>query len=410
MDGNVLNTVWLITSAALVFFMQAGFAMVEGGLVRAKNTVNVIMKNFMDMSFGALAFWAVGFGLMFGANQTGWFGTSHFAPNHLSEWDFSFLFFQMMFSATAATIVSGALAERIRFWAYIVASVIVTGLIYPVYGSWVWGSLIEGQQGWLKQLGFIDFAGSSVVHAIGGWCALAGVIVLGPRLGRFGFDGKARDLSGHNLPLFALGAFILWVGWFGFNGGSTIQASTSIGLIVLNTHLAGSAGVVGAILTLALKRRPLLMTASLNGGLGGLVAICAGCATITPIFAILTGLIAGLIVTLAGQLLERLRLDDAVGAVAVHGFGGAWGTLAAALFYKGNMFNGKQVLVQLIGIGAGFLWAFPAALLMFKLINKVMKLRAESVAEQRGLDFAEHYEIGYPEFQQEILHGGKVNS
>ena len=203
-----LDSVWVVVGGILVFFMQAGFAMVESGSVRSKNTVNVLMKNYMDACFGGLIFWVVGFGLMFGVNQTGWFGTSHFAPNDLDDWHWNLLFFQMMFAATATTIASGAMAERIHFVAYVVSAGVVSGLIYPIFGSWAWGSLFGGE-GWLKALGFIDFAGSTVVHSIGGWVALAGIIALGPRLGRFGRNGQSHFLAGHNLPLVALGGFIL---------------------------------------------------------------------------------------------------------------------------------------------------------------------------------------------------------
>jgi Amt family ammonium transporter len=275
-----------------------------------------------------------------------------------------------------------------------------------VYGSWVWGSYYDGQ-GWLAELGFIDFAGSTVVHSIGGWVALAGIIVLGPRLGRFSSSGKPRNIPGHNLTLVALGGLILWLGWFGFNGGSTVAADTSIGLIVLNTHLSAAAGAMGAIAMLLLTRQPVLLTQSINGSIGGLVGITAGCATMEPLYAMLTGFVAGIVVVVGTRLLEIFHLDDVVGAVSVHGFAGAWGTLAAGIFLKGNMFNIEQIFVQFIGIAAAFLWAFPVALLMYYFIDKVVGLRASSLDEQRGLDYSEHYEIGYPEFQTELVHKGK---
>ncbi|ARU30588.1 ammonium transporter [Sulfuriferula sp. AH1] len=398
-----MDTVWLITAGALVFFMQAGFALVEGGMVRAKNSVNVIMKNYVDACFGAIAFWMVGYGLMFGDNFSGWFGESHYLLGNAAHLDYSLLFFQTMFAATAATIASGALAERIEYKAYLVGSVVVTAFIYPVFGSWAWGSLYHGS-GWLKQMGFVDFAGSTVVHSIGGWVALAGIIVLGPRLGKFGSEGEIRTIRGHNLPMVALGGFILWLGWFGFNGGSTAAANTSIGLINLNTHLSGAAGAVGAMLGMVLLRQPILLTNTVNGSIAGLVAITAGCATMEPMFAIATGAIAGILMILMAMLLEQLHLDDVVGAVSVHAFGGAWGTLAAGLFYAGDMFNADRIYVQLLGIGAAFLWAMPVSLLMYFLIGKVMGLRASTMNEQRGLDFTEHDEIGYPEFQKDIVH------
>lgn len=401
-----VDTVWIIAAAALVFFMQAGFALLESGMSRSKNAVNVVMKNYMDVCIGSIIFWMVGYGLMFGDNATGLFGETHFFPQHLSDMGYSFLFFQTMFAATAVTIASGAMAERTRYHAYLLGALLVSGIIYPVYGSWVWGSFYDGQ-GWLAELGFIDFAGSTVVHSIGGWVALAGIIVLGPRLGKFSSSGKARDIPGHNLTLIALGGLILWLGWFGFNGGSTVAADTSIGLIVLNTHLSAAAGAMGAIAMLLLTRQPVLLTQSINGSIGGLVGITAGCATMEPVYAMLTGFIAGMVVVTGSRLLELLKLDDVVGAVSVHGFAGAWGTLAAGIFLKDNMFSIEQIFVQFIGVAAGFLWAFPLALLMYYVIDKVIGLRASSLDEQRGLDYSEHYEVGYPEFQTELVHKGK---
>jgi Amt family ammonium transporter len=401
-----MDTVWVIIAGALVFFMQAGFALLEGGMARAKNAVNVVMKNYVDVCVGSLAFWIVGYGLMFGVNPSGWFGQSHFALGNAEHVDYALLFFQTMFAATAVTIASGAMAERTRYHAYLIGAVVVCAVIYPVFGSWVWGSLYEGQ-GWLARLGFIDFAGSTVVHSIGGWIALAGIIVLGPRLGRYGPEGERRSISGHNLTMVALGGFILWVGWFGFNAGSTTAAEPIIGLIAINTHLSAAAGAVGALLMMYLSRRPVLLTTTVNGSIGGLVGITAGCASMEPMFAAMTGLVAGVIVVLGSDLLEAVGLDDVVGAVSVHGFAGAWGTLAAGLFLTGNLFDPGQVAVQALGILAGFAWAFPTALLMYYLIERTVGLRASTLDEQRGLDYAEHYEIGYPEFQRDTLHAGK---
>jgi len=401
-----VDTLWVVVAAALVFFMQAGFALLESGMSRAKNAVNVVMKNFMDVCLGSLAFWLVGYGLMFGDNPTGLFGQSHFLLGNAEHLDYSLLFFQTMFAATAVTIASGAMAERTRYQAYLAGAVVICALIYPVFGSWVWGSLYGGE-GWLAQLGFIDFAGSTVVHSVGAWVALAGIIVLGPRLGRFGEQGETRPLPGHNLTQVALGGFILWLGWFGFNAGSTTAAETTIGLIALNTHLAAAAGTLGVLLTLFILRRPILLTQNVNGAIGGLVAITAGCATMEPLFAVVTGLVAGLTVVFGTDLLEGLGLDDVVGAVPVHGFAGVWGTLAAGLFVTGDLFNPVQVAIQALGVVAGFLWAFPLALLMYLVIHRLIGLRASTVDEQRGLDFSEHSEVGYPEFQREILHAGK---
>ena len=400
------DTVWIVVAGALVFFMQAGFALLESGMSRSKNAVNVVMKNYMDVCIGSIVFWFVGYGLMFGDNPSGWFGITHFIPQQLADMEYTFLFFQTMFAATAVTIASGAMAERTRYHGYLIGALIISGIIYPVYGSWVWGSYYDGQ-GWLAELGFIDFAGSTVVHSIGGWVALAGIIVLGPRLGKFSESGKSRDIPGHNLTLVALGGLILWLGWFGFNGGSTVAADASIGLIVLNTHLSAAAGALGAITMLLLTSKPILLTHSVNGSIGGLVGITAGCATMDPQYAMLTGFIAGMVVVSGARFLELLKLDDVVGAVSVHGFAGAWGTLAAGIFLKGNMFSFEQIFVQFIGVAAGFIWAFPVALLMYFAIDKLIGLRASSLDEQRGLDYSEHYEIGYPEFQTELVHKGK---
>ncbi|MEJ2143478.1 MAG: ammonium transporter, partial [Gammaproteobacteria bacterium] len=322
--------------------------------------------------------------------------------NESADFDFTVLLFQIMFAATAVTIASGAMAERTHFHAYLIGAIIVTAFIYPVFGSWVWGGLFGGK-GWLADMGFIDFAGSTVVHSIGGWVALAGVIVLGPRLGRFSPDGVSHTISGHNLTLVALGGFILWFGWFGFNGGSTVAGSADIGLINLNTQLAASAGAVGTLVTLLVLRKPVYMTMVINGSLGGLVAITAGCASMTPDFAIITGLLAGPVLIFGSSLLEAVKIDDVVGAVPVHAFCGAWGTLAAGLFKAGDLFNGTQVLVQLIGIGIAFLWAFSLSYIMYKILDMTLGLRADSISEQRGLDFSEHNEVAYPEFKQEQL-------
>ncbi|MDH0957450.1 ammonium transporter [Pseudomonas chengduensis] len=394
---EAINTAWLVLASVLVFFMQAGFALLESGMSRAKNAVNVMMKNYMDACAGGIVFWLLGFGLMFGSNITGWFGMSHFALQEGEPWDYTFLLFQMMFAATAATIASGAMAERTRYSAYLVGAVVISGLIYPVFGSWVWGG-VYGGQGWLARLGFIDFAGSTVVHSVGAWCALAGIMVLGPRLGRYGSDGRPRLIPGHNLSLVALGGFILWVGWFGFNAGSSLEVNVSLGLIALNTHLAAAAGALGAFLAQRSSSSPVLLTTTVNGSLGGLVGITAGCASMQPGFAVLTGLVAGFVVVFGMRLLDRLQLDDVVGAVPVHGFAGVWGTVAAGLFFSGDLFNWERVGVQLLGAGVAFIWAFPLALLLYLLLAKSLGLRVSTQDEQRGLDYAEHAEVGYPEF------------
>ncbi len=392
---------WVATAAALVFFMQAGFALLEGGSTRAKNATNVIMKNYADLCFGLLAFWAIGFGLMFGSNPSGWWGTDHFGMNSERGNEAVFFVFQAMFAATAATIVSGAVAERMRFWPYVLCSVVITGLIYPVFGSWVWGSFYEGS-GWLAQRGFIDFAGSTVVHSVGGWCALAGAIVVGPRLGRFASDGSAREIPGHNLPLAALGVFVLWLGWFGFNGGSTLAASTDVGTVLMNTELAAAAGVLGALVMLVLSGRRIATLTALNGGLAGLVAITAGCASISATSAVITGFVGGIVMVLSAALLEKLQIDDVVGAVPVHGFAGAWGTLAAGLFHAEDPFNMARIMTQALGIGAGFVWTFGTALVLFMTLKTLIGVRASTMHEQHGLDHTEHADVGYPEFQSSM--------
>lgn len=397
-----LDSVWVILGGILVFFMQAGFALIESGSVRSKNTVNVLMKNYMDACLGGLVFWLVGFGLMFGVNSTGWFGFSHFAPNDLDDWNWNLLFFQMMFAATATTIASGAMAERIHFVAYVVSAGVVSGFIYPIFGSWAWGGLFEGD-GWLKQLGFIDFAGSTVVHSIGGWVALAGIIILGPRLGRFGKNGQIHYLAGHNMPLVALGGFILWLAWFGFNAGSTINAGVNIGRIALNTHLAACAAAVTYMVFALLRGKAILMKTTINASLGGLVGITAGCASMSPIYAVLTGAIAGLIVSVMPFVMEKLRLDDVVDAVTVHGFCGAWGTLAAGVFLETNMFNSEIIIVQALGVIVAFAWGFGVALVVFKILDLILGgLRVDTRHEQRGLDYTEHAELSYPEFQKDV--------
>ena len=399
------DMVWLIAAGSLVFFMQAGFALLESGVSRSKNAVNVIMKNYFDMCFGAVAFWCVGYGLMFGSNPSGWFGTDRFGLHQVGEAEYGMLFFQMMFAATAATIVSGALAERTRFPAYILGSVAITALTYPMFGAWAWGSLVEGT-GWLKALGFIDFAGSTVVHAVGGWSALAALIIVGPRLGRFGPDGRPRAIPGHNLSSVALGGLILWLGWFGFNGGSTAAASVGIGKIVLNTHLAGAGGAIGALVMLGAARQSVLMTTTINGGIAGLVGITAGCHVMEPMFALITGLVAGALSVVAGWLLEHRRIDDVVGAVSVHAVGGVWGTLAVGLFHQDGLFNLQQLQVQALGSLVAFVWAFGVSLGVYWLLARTVGLRATPLHEQRGLDYTEHDEVGYPEFQQDAVHAG----
>lgn len=396
------NFVWTLVAAFLVFFMQAGFAMVETGFTRAKNAVNIMMKNLMDFAIGSLAYWAVGFGLMFGATQTGWFGTTGFFfsdfPKEHDPWLYAFWMFQVVFAATAATIVSGAMAERTKFTAYLVYSAVVSAFIYPVFGSWAWGSLFHGG-GWLEALGFIDFAGSTVVHSIGGWAALAGAIMLGPRIGKFSPDGTPRAIPGHNLPLATLGVFILWFGWFGFNPGSTTTANTDIAMIAVNTNLAAAAGTVGALIIAWILFNKPEASMTLNGTLAGLVAITAGCANVTPLSSVIIGFVAGILVVLSVLFVERaFKIDDPVGAVSVHGVCGSFGTIAAGVFNaEGTSLS--MVGVQALGVGAAFAWSFTVCLILFWLIKVTMGLRVSRDEELAGLDVEEHGNAAYPDFQ-----------
>ena len=393
--------VWTLVAAALVFFMQAGFAMVETGFTRAKNAVNIMMKNLMDFAIGSLAYWAIGFAIMFGATSTGLFGTTGFFLSDYTPggdpWVLAFWMFQAVFCATAATIVSGAMAERTKFVGYLTYSVVVSAIIYPVFGSWAWGSLFNGN-GWLEQLGFIDFAGSTVVHSVGGWVGLAGAIVLGPRIGKYTPEGQVRPIPGHNLPLAALGTFILWLGWFGFNPGSTTAAVKDISWIFVNTNLAAAAGALTAMFTAWSRFGKPDVGMSLNGALAGLVAITAPCNNVTPLSAVVIGAIAGVLVVLSVLFFDRVKVDDPVGAISVHGVCGAWGTLAAGLFNIEG-FSLKIIGVQLIGIGSAFVWAFGVALIAFKLIDMIIGLRVSPEEETDGLDFHEHGASAYPDFQ-----------
>ena len=396
-----LNIVWTCVAAFLVFFMQAGFAMVESGFTRAKNTVNIMMKNLMDFSIGTVAFFLIGFGLMFGVSN-GFFGTTLFGLSGADwaggDWNFTFLIFQTVFAGTAATIVSGAMAERTKFTGYLAYSVVICAVIYPIFGSWAWGSLLEGG-GWLESLGFCDFAGSTVVHSIGGWLALAGAVVLGPRIGKYGPDGRPNALPGHNIALGALGVFILWFGWFGFNPGSTTAAGGDMARIAVTTCLSASAGVITAMIASWVMFRKPDASMALNGALAGLVAITAPCDIVTPMSAVVIGAIAGVLVVVSVIFIDRvLKVDDPVGAVSVHGVCGAWGTIAVALFHMDG-FSMKQLLVQLAGVGAAFAWAFGLGLALFLVIKHTVGLRADEDEELRGLDISEHGMEAYSGFQ-----------
>lgn len=408
-NAIAIDTMWTLLAAFLVFFMQAGFAMVEAGFTRAKNAGNIIMKNMVDFAVGSLGYWAIGFGIMFGAG-TAFFGTSGFflsggnpmTPDGL--WTYAFWMFQVVFAATAATIVSGAMAERTKFSSYIAYSFVITALVYPVVGHWIWGG------GWLSTLStpFVDFAGSTVVHSVGGWAALAGAIILGPRLGKY-VGGKAKAIKGHSLTLAALGVFILWFGWFGFNAGSTTAGTNlSIATIAVTTNLAAAAGAMAAMFLSWAKYRKPDIGMTLNGALAGLVSITAGTANVSPESAVAIGAIGGVLVVYAVEIIDKfLKIDDPVGAISVHGVCGAWGTLAVGLFAQ-NAFGGVDglffgggtalLLTQLLGVLAVFAWAFGSSAVVFKLIDWTMGLRVSKEEELIGLDLSEHQAEAYADF------------
>ncbi len=398
-----LDNMWLLIAAFLVMFMQPGFAMVEAGFTRSKNTANILMKNLMDFAIGSLLFWAIGFTLMYGDSIGGFIGTPDFffmsdgVGDNYS--DYADLFFQTVFAATAATIVSGAVAERTEFKAYLIFSIVITVLVYPISGHWTWGG------GWLSQLGFHDFAGSSIVHSVGGWIGLAGAAVIGPRLGKYDKNGKARAIPGHNLTFGALGVFILWFGWFGFNPGSQLAASgtdnaVAIGHIAVTTNLAAAAGAVTAMLVAWVRYKRPTLSLTLNGALAGLVAITAGCDAVNPVGAVLIGIIAGFILPFAVELFDKvLKVDDPVGAVSVHGVCGAIGTLLVGVFSTSEgLFYGhgaKLLGVQAIGVLTFFVWAFGAGLILFTILKKAKILRVSKRVEEEGLDIYEHGEGAY---------------
>lgn len=387
--ASAVNEVWLVLAAALVMFMQAGFALVEAGFTRAKNAGNIIMKNFMDFSVGGITYWAFGFALAYGGSTLGGFlaygDLFFFNDNDLAAtW-----FFQVVFAATAATIVSGAVAGRVKFVSYLMYTPFITGLIYPIVTHWVWNP-----DGWLARLGYFDFAGSGVVHMLGGVCALAGVLVVGPRLGRYGEDGKPHAIPGHSITLGALGVFILWFGWYGFNAGSTLAAvGADIATPAVTTTLAACGGAVGAMFTAWLVVGKPDVGFTINGVLAGLVGVTAGAASIGFGLAIVTGLIAGAIMVASVITLERIGIDDPVGAISVHGVAGLWGVLAVALFSAD-----ANIADQLVGAGAIIAWAFITSLIVFKVIDLTIGMRVTPDEERAGLDRSEHGGEAYPEF------------
>ena len=390
-----VNEIWLVVAAVLVMFMQAGFALVEAGFTQAKHAGNIIMKNFMDFSVGAIVYWAIGFGLAYGGSTLGGFiafGDGFFLNDNAlaSTW-----FFQVVFAATAATIISGAVAGRVKFSSYLVYTPFITGLIYPIVTHWVWGG------GWLSEIGFFDFAGSGVVHMLGGAAALAGVLVVGPRLGKYSADGKPLPIPGHSLTLGALGVFILWFGWYGFNAGSTLAAvGQDIASPAVTTTLAAAAGSVGAMMVAWSVTGKPDVGYTINGVLAGLVGITAGTASIGFGLAIVTGFVAGVIMVGSVMLLERRGIDDPVGAISVHGTAGLWGVIAVALF-SGD----AALLPQLIGAGAILIWAFGTSYLVFRFIDLTIGMRVTAEEELAGLDRSEHGSNAYPEFvfQHEVI-------
>ena len=404
-----LDNVWILIAAALVLFMQAGFALVEAGLTRAKNVANVMMKNMMDLCFGALAFFAVGFAIAFGGDMDGigkfiggggWFlGEGSFTYGNLTP--FTFFIFQVAFVATAATIVSGAMAERTQFKSYIAYSIVISAFIYPVVVRWQWGG------GWLYQLStpFHDFAGSSIVHMTGGIASFAGARALGARIGKYGVDGKVNVIAGHSLPFVITGCFILLVGWFGFNPGSQLGADPVIGRIAMTTLLSGTAGAVVAMFATWVKGKPdVAMTG--NGLLAGLVGVTAGCYAVTTVGATIIGAISGLLVVWSVHLFDKFKIDDPVGAISVHGVCGAFGTIAVGLFSnessegfisKGLFYGGgtDQLVSQIIGIVAIGTFVLVATTILFAVIKRTMGLRVSAEEELAGLDMFEHGSHGY---------------
>ena len=390
-DKTLMDVMWVLVASGLVFVMQAGFALLESGFTRSKNSINVAMKNMTDLGFSVILYWAFGFALMFGTSYRGWTGTSGFLFETSSDvWQTTFFLFQAMFCATSATIVSGASAERMRYGSYLLVTLATSGLIYPILGHWIWS-----EDGWLGNAGFVDFAGSTVVHSVGGWVGLAAIIHLGPRAGRFRDDGSVLDISGSNIPNAILGALLLWFGWFGFNGGSTLKMDASVAKIIANTVLAGSAGGVVALLVGWPIRRKAEVGLIINGSLAGLVAITACCHVVSSASSILIGGIGGLVMLGVEELFERLRLDDAVGAFPVHTASGIWGTLSVALFgYPKLIGTGLDFLgqleVQALGVLVTSVWAFGVGFILLWLINRLIPLRVTVEHEKIGLNVAEH--------------------
>ncbi|MDD3339334.1 MAG: ammonium transporter [Lachnospiraceae bacterium] len=393
----LMNIMWTLVGAFLVYFMQAGFAMVETGFTRAKNASNIIMKNMMDFVLGSIFFFLIGFPLMFGSDLGGVFGISgFFNPTSLADADGMmnglpvgvFMIFHTVFCATAATIVSGAMAERTKFSAYLIYSAAISIFIYPVSGHWIWGG------GWLSQMGFHDFAGSTAVHMVGGVCALVGAKILGPRIGKYDKAGKAQAFPGHNIPIGVLGVFILWFCWFGFNCGSTTGAATNLGDIAMTTNLAAAASTLAALILTWVKYGKPDVSMTVNGSLAGLVAITAGCDVVTNYEALIIGALAGILVVLVIDFVDKkIKIDDPVGAIGVHGFCGAFGTIMTGVFGEGCNFG-----VQCLGVVSVIAFVAVMAIIIFKLIDATVGLRVSSQEEIDGLDIHEHGVPAYPNF------------
>ncbi|UAM96822.1 ammonium transporter [Polaribacter litorisediminis] len=398
-----MGMLWMLIAGILVFLMQAGFTLVESGMTRSKNAVNIAMKNLLDICVGSITFWLVGYSLMYGDTSNGWFFWSGLFQGEGAD-----LFFQTMFAATTATIVSGAIAGRTKYSTYIIFSLVMTAIIYPISGGWEWnGGWLNDTEG-IMPAEFIDFAGSSIVHSVGGWAALVAAFMVGPRIGKF-VNGKVFEIPGHNQILATLGVFILWFGWFGFNGGSQLAwggtDATAASNVVLITNLAAAAGGLGALITTWIWYGKPNLAQTLNGTLAGLVSITAGCGNMTSGGAVLAGLIGGILVVFSIEFIEKkLKIDDAIGAASVHGVAGAWGTLVIGLWgVDGDtaigLFNGggaAQLGAQAIGVLAYAAWAVGLSFIVLAILKATMGLRVSEQVELDGLDISEHGSIAYP--------------
>ncbi|MFA5038689.1 MAG: ammonium transporter [Candidatus Omnitrophota bacterium] len=403
-----VDTLWVLMTAFLVFFMQAGFGMVEAGFIRAKNVCNILTKNFLDFCMASLGFFIFGYALMFGDGNgfmgfTGWFLSGAKSGSGVPL--YAFWLFQAAFCGAAATIVAGGMAERMKFPAYLIYSFLISAFIYPIVGHWIWGG------GWLSKMGFADFAGSTVVHALGGVAALVGTMMLKPRTGKYNADGSANVIAGHSIPLASLGVFILWFGWFGFNPGSTLSVGNGelIARVAINTNLSAAMGGIVAMATVWKMFGKPDLSMAMNGALAGLVAITAPCAFVDPWASIVIGAIAGGLVVMGVVVLDKLKIDDPVGAVPVHCLNGIWGTLSVGIFGKaalglahdGLLYGGgfKQLAIQALGVGSVLLFIVFSMGIVFKLIDIFLGLRVSREEELKGLDIGEHGMESYAGFQ-----------